>query len=231
MLTPLLANLCSNSEARIVGGTAVTVGPVAERTDCAILYTIAKNDTLNTVAALMSSPQSGANVTVDQLMYLNPNINISPNSRLPPGHLLCVAGGNRALQPVCANYATVGMNDTCVKIIATSGILPLAFFYLNPGIDCGLVGKFVGLEVCVAPVLSGGKLADCKSLKQAVQNPAFTSKFPTGRFDSCETIKVFFDCKVDLLSCYNNIKCDQSIGTGTIITYPSSLAPYRGKTC
>lgn len=231
MLNPLLADLCSDNEARIVGGTVVIVGPVAIGTNCAILYTIAKDDTLNTVAALMSSPEDGTNVTVDDLTYLNPDINISSNSTLPLGHLLCVAGGNSALQPVCAYYATVGMNDTCAQIIATNGILPLAFFFLNPGIDCGLIGQYVGLDVCVAPVLSGGALVDCNMLKSKVPYPAYTSKYYTNKYDSCYTLKAYFGCRADLMICYNSIKCDRSIGSGTVITYPTSLAPPRGKMC
>lgn len=222
MLNPPLSDLCSNRSAIIKGGEVVTIGPVAGHTDCAILYTVATTgDTKEGVAALLSSEYGGVKVLVGDLDYLNPNLDsFAPNASLPGGDVMCVAGGNRALQPLCASYVIVQDGDSCASIIREYSILPLAFFYLNPGIDCSLVPHFAGLEVCVAPVSSGSS-GNCG--KYTSRTVPYTVK--SG--DSCEGIEGnYFTCSKAIMGCFNNgYQCKDPLKIGTKFNVPISL-PY-----
>ena len=211
---------------------------------------VSQGDTFASVSALLSSEGADVVVSVANLQYLNPNLNFTDAQSLPSGQVvsrpphkhslftppthprlspfvlqMCAEGGNRALQPLCADYMTVQDGDSCASIIADHAILPLAFFFLNPGLDCSRLPTFPGLQVCVAPVGSGSA-GSCGKL--APKSFPYTVKMG----DTCSGIQgKYFTCSQPIMACYNGgYQCKDPLKIGTTFNAPVSLPKLSGAT-
>ena len=104
---------------------------------------LGQDDTCDKIIALFTSARHGTTLRKATIEALN---GVGSCDNLVSHHTICVDNGSRAVVPVCAGYLETAAGDTCATIIA-DGTDAFSFFDLNPGLDCSLLTRNIGVEV------------------------------------------------------------------------------------